>query len=96
MDLWAPYKKLAEELIPNANITVTADRFHVMKQVNDELDARRRAEKNAAKSLENESEKERITEGLNQSKYSLFKQPAIISHIQRLSLPVFVIPPQIQ
>jgi transposase len=34
IDLWSPYKKLVEELMPNAN--VTADRFHVMKQVNDE------------------------------------------------------------
>lgn len=37
IDLWSPYKSLVEELMPNAN--VTADRFHVMKQVNDELDA---------------------------------------------------------
>jgi len=37
MDLWSAYKSLVEELMPNAN--VTADRFHVMKQVNDELDS---------------------------------------------------------
>jgi transposase len=46
MDLWSPYKSLVEELMPNANIT--ADRFHVMKQVNDELDAMRKSEKKAA------------------------------------------------
>ncbi|MHC5826140.1 MAG: ISL3 family transposase, partial [Nostoc sp.] len=46
IDLWSPYKSLVEELMPNAN--VTADRFHVMKQVNDELDAMRKAEKRAA------------------------------------------------
>ncbi len=43
IDLWLPYKKLVEELMPNANIT--ADRFHVMKQVTDELDTMRKAEK---------------------------------------------------
>ncbi len=32
IDMWSPYKGLVEELMPNANIT--ADRFHVMKQVN--------------------------------------------------------------
>ena len=35
IDLWRPYKNLVEELMPNAQ--VVADRFHVMKQVNDEL-----------------------------------------------------------
>ncbi|EFA70861.1 Transposase [Cylindrospermopsis raciborskii CS-505] len=41
--MWSPYKSLVEELMPNANIT--ADRFHVMKQVNDELDNMRKTEK---------------------------------------------------
>jgi len=34
------YKGLVTELLPNADITV--DRFHVMKVVNEELDAARR------------------------------------------------------
>ncbi|PNJ92345.1 transposase, partial [Cylindrospermopsis raciborskii] len=65
------YKSLVEELMPNANIT--ADRFHVMKQVNDELDNMRKTEKKAATSLPNESEKKRILAGLNKGKYSLIK-----------------------
>ncbi|ALB39738.1 hypothetical protein AA650_04010 [Anabaena sp. WA102] len=65
MDLWSPYKSLVEELMPNANIT--ADRFHVMKQVNDELDAMRKSEKRAATSLDNKSERDRILAGLNKS-----------------------------
>jgi len=69
--MWSPYKSLVEELMPNANIT--ADRFHVMKQVNDELDNMRKTEKKAATSLPNESEKKRILAGLNKSKYSLIK-----------------------
>ncbi|MBA4465954.1 transposase, partial [Cylindrospermopsis raciborskii CS-506_A] len=64
-------KSLVEELMPNANIT--ADRFHVMKQVNDELDNMRKTEKKAATSLPNESEKKRILAGLNKGKYSLIK-----------------------
>ncbi|AFZ58998.1 transposase IS204/IS1001/IS1096/IS1165 family protein [Anabaena cylindrica PCC 7122] len=71
IDLWSPYKSLVEELMPNANIT--ADRFHVMKQVNDELDAMRKSEKKAAMSLDNKSEQDRILAGLNKSKYSLIK-----------------------
>ncbi|PNK20005.1 transposase, partial [Cylindrospermopsis raciborskii] len=71
IDMWSPYKSLVEELMPNANIT--ADRFHVMKQVNDELDNMRKTEKKAATSLPNESEKKRILAGLNKGKYSLIK-----------------------
>ncbi|MDB9541539.1 ISL3 family transposase [Anabaenopsis arnoldii] len=71
IDLWSPYKSLVEELMPNAN--VTADRFHVMKQVNDELDSMRKTEKKAAMALDNKSEKSRMLEALNKSKYSLIK-----------------------
>ena len=35
IDLWSPYKSIVMELMPNADIT--ADRFHVMKQVTDDL-----------------------------------------------------------
>ena len=42
IDLWIPYKSVVEELIPNAQ--VVPDRFHVMTQINKELDARRKQE----------------------------------------------------
>lgn len=35
IDLWPAYKSLAKELMPNAEIV--ADRFHVFKQVTDEI-----------------------------------------------------------
>ncbi|WP_414590351.1 ISL3 family transposase [Anabaena sp. CCY 9614] len=35
IDLWVPYKSLIQEMMPNAQ--VVADRFHVMKQINQEL-----------------------------------------------------------
>ncbi|MHC5833930.1 MAG: transposase, partial [Nostoc sp.] len=75
---------LVEELMPNAN--VTADRFHVMKQVNDELDAMRKAEKRAAMSLEDKSEKDRILEGLNKSKYSFIKNEDSLNEKQKEKL----------
>jgi len=40
MDMSGNYKGLVTDLLPNADITV--DRFHVMKVVNEELDAARR------------------------------------------------------
>ncbi|MBE9034673.1 ISL3 family transposase [aff. Roholtiella sp. LEGE 12411] len=84
IDLWSPYKSLVEELMPNAN--VTADRFHVMKQVNDELDAMRKAEKKAAMSLENKSEKSRRLEGLSKSKYSFIKNEDSLNEKQKKKL----------
>ncbi|BAB78389.1 ISL3 family transposase (plasmid) [Anabaena sp. FACHB-709] len=84
IDLWLPYKNLVEELMPNANIT--ADRFHVMKQVNDELDTMRKAEKKAAISLDNKSEKERILEALNKSKYAIIKNEDSLNEKQREKL----------
>ncbi|PSO54225.1 MAG: hypothetical protein BRC34_07570 [Cyanobacteria bacterium QH_1_48_107] len=36
IDLWKSYQSVVEELLPNEK--VVADRFHVMKEVNEELD----------------------------------------------------------
>ncbi len=71
IDLWTTYKSLVEELMPQAKIV--ADRFHVMKQVNDELDAARRKIKKEAERLKNKDEKEKILSGLTKSKYVLLK-----------------------
>ena len=43
IDLWRGYKNLVKELMPNAQ--VVADRFHVMMQINKELDMARKQEK---------------------------------------------------
>lgn len=56
IDLWITYKNIAEEMMPNAE--VVADRFHIMKQVNDELDRERRKTKMKAEQLKNEEEKD--------------------------------------
>jgi transposase len=42
IDLWKGYKSLATEMIPNAQIV--ADRFHVMTQINQELDGERKVD----------------------------------------------------
>ena len=51
---------------------IPADRFHVMKQVNDELDTARKTQKRKAEALNN-SEKKWILAGIVNSKYSLLK-----------------------
>lgn len=84
IDLWKPYKSLVGELMPNADVTV--DRFHVMKQVNDELDAARKQEKKQALSLKNQLEKDRILAGLLKSKYSLLKNEDSLTAQQREKL----------
>ena len=47
IDMWKPYKSVASKLMPKAE--VVADRFHVMKQVNEELDQGRRETKKAVR-----------------------------------------------
>ena len=60
--MWKPYKNVSEALIPQAE--VVADRFHVMKQVNEELDGARKKIKKAAEASKNNSEKARILSGI--------------------------------
>jgi transposase len=72
IDLWIPYKSLIQEMLPNAQ--VVADRFHVMKQINQELDERRKQEKRAAVKIKNRQEIEEKLAGLTHSKYPLLKK----------------------
>jgi transposase len=78
MDLSQSYKSIINEVLPNAEIV--ADRFHVMKQVNDELDSKRKeerrkaeAEVKKAKSKVKKKEKEEIENAIKGSKYPLLK-----------------------
>lgn len=86
IDLWKGYKTLVTELMPNAQ--VVADRFHVMTQINNELDAHRKREKRNIEELirkANSSEKaeyENILEGLKKSKYVLLKNEKELSEEQ--------------
>ena len=77
IDLWTGYKTLVTELMPNAQ--VVADRFHVMTQINKELDTQRKREKRKVEDLikkANATDKlkyEEILAGLKNSKYPLLK-----------------------
>jgi transposase len=87
IDLWIGYKSLVTELMPNAQ--VVADRFHVMTQINKELDTQRKKEKRNVEELikkENLASKkyeyEQILEGLKNSKYPLLKNEDSLSEEQ--------------
>jgi transposase len=84
IDLWKPYQSLVEEMMPNA--TVVADRFHVIKLLNDELDEQRKAEKRAAKKIAKKVERERVLKGLTGSKYALLKNEENLNERQREKL----------
>jgi transposase len=84
IDLWIGYKTLAEELMPNANIV--ADRFHVMKQINEELDRMRKKEKRTVEKIKNKAEREEKREGLKNSKYPLLKKKEKLNEIEKKKL----------
>jgi transposase len=78
IDLWKGYKSLVTQLIPKAQ--VIADRFHVMAQINQELDRQRKREKRKIEDLiktaetpEDKAKQEQALEGLKKSKYVLLK-----------------------
>ncbi|ACB49709.1 transposase [Crocosphaera subtropica ATCC 51142] len=84
IDFWQPYKKVAKKLMPQAEIV--ADRFHVMKQVTDELDAQRKKSKREAIALKDSPEKKQLLSGLNKSKYALLKNEEDLSDQQKEKL----------
>ena len=84
IDLWKPYKNVVNKLMPQAE--VVADRFHVMKQVNDELDAQRKTLKREAQKLKDTNQKEEILSGLNKSKYVLLKNEEDLNEEQKQKL----------
>ena len=91
IDLWKGYKNLVIELMPNAQ--VVADRFHVMAQINKELDSQRKREKRKVEDLiktartpEEKAKQEQILEGLKKSKYVLLKNEKDLSEEQENKL----------
>ena len=84
IDLWKSYKNVAENLMPQAEIV--ADRFPVMKQVNDELDAARRKIKRETEKIQSKSKKETILEGLKKSKYVLLKNEEDLNETEQEKL----------
>lgn len=91
IDLWKGYKSLVKEMLPNAQIV--ADRFHVMAQINKELDEERKKEKRTveqkikqSKSEEEKLENKNILAGLVDSKYALLKNEANLNEEQKEKL----------
>ncbi len=75
------------------NVQVVADRFHVMVQVNQELDTQRKREirevidlKKTSKMSKKAAEYQEILEGLNDSKYSLLKNEENLNEKQTIKL----------
>ena len=63
-----------------------ADRFHVMKLVNEELNRARNIEKRAINELENEAKKEELQAVFNDSKYAVLKPEKQLQELQKLKL----------
>ena len=91
IDLWKGYKSLVLDLMPNAQ--VVADRFHVMVQINQELDKQRKQERlkaeNLLKTARSELGKvnsEKVLAGLKKSKYVLLKNQKDLNEQQSQKL----------
>ena len=89
--MWIGYKNLVYSLIPNAQ--VVADRFHVMTQINKELDSGRKKEKRKiedsikkAKSQSDKDKCEKVLNGLKRSKYALLKNESDLNEEQKIKL----------
>lgn len=91
IDLWKNYKTLVHKLMPNAQ--VVADRFHVMVQVNKELDTQRKRERrqiidssNKSKASKKIAEHQSKLAKINDSKYSLLKNEENLNENQKVKL----------
>lgn len=87
MDLWVPYKSVVEELLPNAQ--VVADRFHVMKQINEELDNQRKTDKIQAEQLKYSKKRKLKIAGLKNRKYPLLKGKEDLSETEKKNWQTF-------
>jgi transposase len=84
IDLWKPYQSLVKERMPKA--TIVADRFHVIKRLNDEIDRQRKAEKRSAQKIANKAKREAVLKSLTGSKYALLKNEEDLSEQQKEKL----------
>lgn len=84
IDLFSSYKSIANELMPKAE--VVGDRFHVMKQINDELDRERIRVKREAEKVKDEEEKKKKLAALTYSKYTLLKNESDLNELQKEKL----------
>jgi transposase len=69
------------EVLPEAEIV--ADRFHIMGQINDELDQGRRKIKRETEKIKNKKEKEKIDAAMTHSKYALLRNAEELTDLQK-------------
>jgi transposase len=81
IDLWNGYRSLVERLMPN--VEVIADRFHFMKQINQELDSERKKEIREIKEIKDKEKREEKLEGFKKSKYPLLKNEEDLNEDQK-------------
>jgi transposase len=81
IDMYKPYKSLAMEVLPEAEIV--ADRFHVMGQINDELDRERRKIRRESEKIEDRIEKEKTESAMVHSKYALLRNAKELNDLQK-------------
>lgn len=84
IDLSGNYRGLVGKVLPDADIV--ADRFHVMKLVNEELNRARNAEKKAINELEDEAREEELQTVLKDSKYAILKPEERLTEQQKIKL----------
>ena len=84
IDLTGNYRGLVKKYMPNAKIV--ADRFHVMKIINDTLNKARISEKQRISTIKSKQEKHRLTEVISGSKYALIKLEKDLTEKQKSKL----------
>ena len=80
MDMWHAYRRAVQQHLPHAQIV--ADRFHVMKQLNHQLDLLRRSLQRHAKKQEDET----LYQALKGSRWVLLKPRATLNAAQQTQL----------
>lgn len=84
IDLSGNYRGLVRKVLPNADIV--ADRFHVMKLVNEEFNQARNAEKRAVNQIKDEAKKAELQAVIKQSKFALLKPEERLTQKQKSKL----------
>lgn len=84
IDLSGNYRSLISKRLPNAEIV--ADRFHVSKVINNALNRAIISEKKAIKEMEDEQERQRLSNILKSSKYALLKPEENLTEKQNKKL----------
>jgi transposase len=84
IDLSGNYRGLIKKMLPNADIV--ADRFHVMKLVNAELDRARNAQKKAINEIKDDVQKKELQAVLKDSKYAVLKSEDNLTEKQKVKL----------